>query len=359
MNKKGDNMMRKHTFLKITSILSLTLTLMLTGCNASQLSSNTETNTENLQGYEASVFDPELAEGKMAVYYMTSGLNITSWYNQTAGGDAMILVFPDGKTALLDCGHQGEGAHVISRLNALGIEKLDYFIISHPHTDHIGGYSAILRHMEVGHVYVPPVEVMERADNVGLRFMEDIKELDIPYTHLASGDSVEVAKDVVMKVYNPEIGFDADKKINLNESSLLLKFVYNESSFLMNGDISNNTVKENGYDTEIQLVKKWGDELKADVSKIGHHGNSDSMSTAEWRDAVDAKIYVTISTFPRDLAEHLKNVNAGALSLNTALDGDFVIITEGDGTYDIQVSKDRTVDGYELLETKDGFMHVE
>lgn len=349
--------MRKVNFPKIASILSLTLTLALTGCGASQANSDSAEGT--LKAYEATVFDRELAEGKMAVYYMTSGLNISSWYNQTSGGDAMILIMPDGKTALLDCGHQGEGSHVVNRLKQLGINKLDYFIISHPHTDHIGGYSIVLRHMEVGHVYMPPVAVMERADNVGLRFIEDIEEKNIPYTHLASGDTVEIAKDVTMKVYNPEIGFDANKKINLNESSLLLKFVYKDSSFLMNGDISNNTIKENGYDTELQLVKKWGDELRADVSKIGHHGNADAMSTSEWRNAVDAKIYVTISTFPRDLAEHMKNVNAGAMSLNTALDGDLVIITDGDGTYDVQVSHDRTIDGYEILDTKDGFIHVE
>ncbi|MBQ8802082.1 MAG: MBL fold metallo-hydrolase [Tyzzerella sp.] len=349
--------MRKIKFLRIVSILSLALTLVLTGCNASQ--ANSEQDGPELKDYEASVFDRELTEGKMAVYYMSSGLNISTWYNSTSGGDLMLLIMPDGTTALLDCGHQGEGAHVVNRLKALGIDKLDYFIVSHPHTDHIGGYSIVMRHMDVGHVYMPPVEVMERADNVGLRFIADIEEMGIPYTHLASGDTFEIAKDVTVKVYNPEIGFDADKKINLNESSLLMKFVYKESSFLMNGDISNNTIKENGYDTEIQLVNKWGDELQADVSKIGHHGNADAMSTSEWRAAVDAKIYVTMSTFPRDLAEHMKNVNAGAVSLNTALDGDLVIYTDGDGTYDIQVSKDRTIDGYELLETKDGFMHVE
>lgn len=349
--------MKKIKFPRIISSLLIVLTLTLTGCNASQSNSNQD--ASGLQAYESSVFDRDIVEGKMAVYYLSSGLNISTWYNQTSGGDSMILIMPDGTTALLDCGHQGEGAHVVNRLKQLGIDKLDYFIVSHPHTDHIGGYSIVMRHMEVGHVYMPPVEVMERADNVGLRFIEDIEAMGISYTHLAAGDTFEIAKDVTVKVYNPEIGFDEKAKINLNESSLLMKFVYKDSSFLMNGDISNNTVKENGYDTEIQLVKKWGDELQADVSKIGHHGNADAMSTSEWRNVVNAKIYVTMSTFPRDLAEHMKNVNAGAESLNTALDGDMVIYTEGDGTYDVQVSKDRTVMEYDVLNTKDGHMRVE
>lgn len=352
--------MKNNKYLVLVCCLLVAILVTLTGCNKNPAGQgDSGGNNVEVANYEEKVFDRSAVEGKMAVYYMTSGLAISNWFNQTAGGDMMIIIFPDGKTALIDCGHQGEGAHVVNRLEQLGIEKLDYFIVSHPHTDHIGGYSIVLRHVEVGHVYMPPIEVMERADYVGQNFIRDIEELGIPYTHLVSGDQVDIAKDVVMKVYNPEPGFGADTSINLNESSLLLKFVYKDSSFLMNGDISNNTTKDNGYPTEIKLVEKWGDELQADVSKIGHHGNADAMSTMEWRDAVKAKIYVTISTFPRDYGEHAKNLATGAQSLNTALDGDLVIYTSGDGTYDIQVSLDRASLEYELLETVDGFMHIE
>ena len=346
---------------KLFVLLCIVITIMvasMTGCGKTQTGQVDSSEGETVN-YEQTVFDRTVTEGKLAVYYMSSGLAVSSWYNQTAGGDMMIMIMPDGKTALIDCGHQGEGAHVLNRLEQLGIEKFDYCIVSHPHTDHLGGYSIILRHMEIGHVYMPPVEVMNRADYVAQDFVKDIEALNIPYTHLASGDVVDIAKDVTMKVYNPEVGFDADATINLNESSLLLKFVYKESSFLMNGDIANNTTHDNGYPTEEKLVEKWGDELQADVSKVGHHGNADSMSSMIWRETVKAKIYVTISTFPRDYGEHEKNLKAGGLSLNTALDGDLVIYTTGDGTYDVQVSRDRTAVEYELLDTKDGFMHVE
>lgn len=351
-------MMKKIKFLRATFCLMLITMLFLTGCGAGQESTTQEDG--QLQGYESAVFDRELVDGKMAVYYLSSGLSISTWYNQTAGGDAMIIIMPDGTTALLDCGHQGEGAHVLNRLEQLGIDKLDYFIISHPHTDHMGGYSIVMRHVDIGHVYIPPVEVMERSDNVGLRFIDDIKEKGIPYTHLAAGDVVELSKDVTMKVYNPEPGFGSNTKINLNESSLLTKFIYKDSSYLMNGDIANNATSEKfNFATEDYLVDKYGEELQAGVSKIGHHGNADSMSSMRWRQTIGAKIYTTLSTFPRDLGEHNKNIEAGGVSLNTALDGDFVIYTSGDGTYDVQVSKDRTVMEYELLDTKDGYMHVE
>ncbi len=353
--------MNKIKFLKKLGCFILVMMLVLTGCNAGQKTMNEDEYIGNVPktAYEDTVFNRELVEGKMAVYYLSSGLSMATWYNQVAGGDAMIIIMPDGKTALLDCGHQAEGAYVLNRLNQLGIDKLDYFIVSHPHTDHIGGYAIIMRHMDVGHVYMPPIDVMERADNIGLAFISDIEKMNIPYTHLGAGDVVELSKDVTMKVYNPEPGFASDTSINLNESSLLTKFVYKDSSYLMNGDIANNAENPKfNHATEDYLVAKYGKELQADVSKIGHHGNADSMSSMEWRETVGAKIYVTLSTFPRDLGEHMKNIEAGGQSLNTALDGDFVIYTDGDGTYEVQVSKDRTVMEYEVLDTKDGYMQV-
>lgn len=352
--------MKINSYFKRVCCAMLAMMFSLTGCNTSQEASDTEvTSSRAKMAYEDSVFDREKVEGKFAVYYLTSGLSISSWKNQVAGGDAIIMIFPDGTTALLDCGHQGEAAHVLNRLEELGIDKLDYFIMSHPHTDHVGGYRLILRYMEIGHVYIPPVELMPRGDHVSLDIMDTLEERNLPYTSLQAGDEFEIAKDVKVKVYNPTPEFAANTSYNVNESSLLMKFTYKDSSYLMNGDICNNTVKSNGYPTEEMLVEKWGDELQADVSKVGHHGNADAMSTDTWRNAVNAKIYCTLSTFPRSLTEHMAWAGTGALSLNTALDGDFVIYTSGDGTYDVQVSQDRIVDGYEILDTEDGYVHVE
>ena len=344
----------------LCGVLSLIMIFLMVGCgNAAQPEETEPISAMPIYEYEDAVFNREMVEGKFAVYYLTSGLAISSWRNQVAGGDAMIMIFPDGKTALLDCGHQGEAAHVVNRLNQLGISKLDYFIISHPHTDHAGGYRTILRNMEIGHVYIPPMEMMDRADLVAMDFVETLEERNIPYSELVEGDEFDIAKDVHVKVYNPTREFADITTYNLNEASLLMKFTYKDSSYLFNGDIANNTIKSNGYPTEEELVKRWGDELQADVVKTGHHGNGDAMSTDVWRDAVDAKMYVTLSTFPRSLSEHILWRDASQYSLNTALDGDLVIFTSGDGKYEVQVSKDRISDGYELLDTTDGYMIVE
>lgn len=359
--------MNQKKYLKIVGLFLLVMVFTLSGCSAGQGTSeqsNENQDSEVLVGtvngltqYQDTVYDRELVEGKLAFYYMSSGNDLPTWLNNTQGGDSILVITPDGTTALIDCGHQAEGAAIVTKLQALGIEKLDYLIISHGHTDHAGGFSILARHIQIGQVLMPPVEAMDRSDYVGIDLMNQIEELKIPYKYLAEGETFTLGEDVQVKNFNPPAGFASDKSINLNESSLVLKFTYGDSSFLTNGDIGNN--EDYGQKTEEVLVAKWGEELKADVSKLGHHGSDKAKSSDIWRETVNAKIYVATTPYVRDELEHFNHVKTGALTLTTALDGDILIYTSGDGTYDVQVSSDRTTNYYGTIDTENGHTVVE
>ena len=361
--------MNKNKYLKISCLFLLTMVLFLTGCSVGQgtskdSSGESEETFEKLVGtvnglteYQDTVYNRELVEGKLAFYYMSSGNDLPTWLNNTQGGDSILVITPDGTTALVDCGHQAEGASIVTKLQALGIEKLDYLIISHAHTDHAGGFSIIARHIEIGQVLLPPEEVINRSDYVGIDMMYQIEEMKIPYKYLAEGEEFTLGKEVQVKNFNPPAGFGTDTSINLNESSLVLKFTYGESSFLLNGDIGNN--EDYGQKTEEVLVEKWGDELQADVSKLGHHGSDKAQSSDIWRETVNAKIYVATTPYVRDELEHFNYVKTGAAVLTTALDGDILIYTSGDGKYDVQTSAERTTNYYGTIATENGHMLVE
>src|SRR6266478_7279188 len=67
-------------------------------------------------------------------------------------GDSILIVSPTGKSVLIDAGDAGKGKVVLDALKRYKIDKLDYFIATHPHPDHIGGADEVMNAIKVANV---------------------------------------------------------------------------------------------------------------------------------------------------------------------------------------------------------------
>src|SRR6266480_3502654 len=67
-------------------------------------------------------------------------------------GDSILIIAPGGKSVLIDAGDAGKGKVVLEVLKRYKVERLDYFIATHPHPDHIGGADEVLSAIKVGTV---------------------------------------------------------------------------------------------------------------------------------------------------------------------------------------------------------------
>ncbi|MDT5293313.1 MAG: competence protein ComEC, partial [Acidobacteriota bacterium] len=65
-------------------------------------------------------------------------------------GDAVLVVAPSGKTALVDAGPSGAGKKVLEALKRLNVDHLDYFVATHAHADHVGAADEVLKVLNVG-----------------------------------------------------------------------------------------------------------------------------------------------------------------------------------------------------------------
>src|SRR5207245_8049194 len=65
-------------------------------------------------------------------------------------GDSILIISPAGKAVLIDAGDAGKGKAVLEALKRYKVERLDYFIATHPHPDHIGGADEVLNAVKVG-----------------------------------------------------------------------------------------------------------------------------------------------------------------------------------------------------------------
>ena len=187
------------------------------------------------------------------------------------------LIKTDKGNMLIDAGENGYETTVLNYLEEHGVAELEYFVATHPHSDHIGGAAEVVSGLTVKNVIIPKLS----ASNTPSTKTYEKMFLAIQ----DSGARVISAKpgakysfgDVEFTVLSP---FKQDE--NLNNMSVTLKLTYGSHSFMFTGDAEKEVEKQlldSGYD------------LRADVYKLAHHGSTTSNSV-KFFDAVNPEIAV-------------------------------------------------------------------
>jgi competence protein ComEC len=197
-------------------------------------------------------------------------------------GDALLVEAPEGMRMLIDGGgfHTGDfdvGRSVLTPiLLSKKILTLDYVINTHPHGDHLGGIPSIIRDFTVNN-FSTGSYFISREKFVDL--MKLLRKKNIPLATWKRGDKFILKNGMEIMVLNPgpETGTD-----DLNDASLVLRIGYGKFSILFAGDI--------GSGVEEKLILT-GNNLRADVLKIPHHGSRHS-SSHEFLATVQPKVAV-------------------------------------------------------------------
>lgn len=284
--------------------------------------------------YSESVFDLSVTKGSLACYYFRSNYTRPRPVGNSYSGDSALLVAPDGTTMLIDFNMSPVTSHVVDYLQRLGINELDYVMTSHTDEDHCGGYKTLLSYIKVGHVFISDDPYYKSTEYKAGRFLAKAVEQGASYTILKGGMEVDFG-GATMKVYWPTPDYEwpaSPTSAQRNDASLVVKFIYGDSSFLFAGDINSAQ--------EIKLTEMYGEELKADVVKMDHHGLKSSNSQ-KWYETVQPKLACGMAAVVHS-SEVLERFMYMEIPFTlSVLDGATVVWTDGDGVYDVQVEKER------------------
>jgi competence protein ComEC len=247
-------------------------------------------------------------------------------------GEAILLVFPDKRAWLIDGGssnstnlNQVLGQQIVAYLEGAGL-TLETFVPSHPHVDHTGALTTILKS---GSAALAPSLTIYRSDdgtwNLDKTWLNDLRAA------IAAFGSVEV---VPLKDAHREVVISEDVHAHLFAgsadgayTSIFLQLRFHRAKLLFTGDA------HCAY--EKKLLQRFGaEDFRADVLKVTHHGSSSGTA----RTTVEAvKPAIAIASTGSDSGHRLEADTLLRLGgqpgpraiYETILDGDIVLRTDG------------------------------
>ena len=199
-------------------------------------------------------------DGKLSVFAIDVGQ-----------GDAILVKFPEGTTALIDAGNvtpsfdNGERV-ILPLLEYLGIDKIDYGFVSHIDSDHYAGFISLVNAVVIKKIFKPEIDSTLVKD---VKFEKYLRKESVPIEYYKRGIlKIDGARIYVLN--NESIS--KNQEFSTNNKSGVLKIVYGRTSFLFTGDIERKVEKI--------YASNYKTFLDADVLKAAHHGSNTSSSSA-------------------------------------------------------------------------------
>ena len=224
-----------------------------------------------------------IRDDRVYIHWIGTG-NLNETGTASDVGDCTMVVFPDGNGVLIDSGNARNYASLRKRIAEAGFFHIPNIIISHFHSDHIGGLIQMVKSEYVdisgATVYLPNYDATLWAYNNSV--MDDATKAlyDEAMTMFSNNNCVLVYPDTdfkpyeiggaVLAFYNTNLAQYENVSTNYNDWSLCNYIFYGNVNVDFTGDIG-----------PIAQGKLAGNLYKANIYKADHHGwlNQSSIPT--------------------------------------------------------------------------------
>ncbi|MFA5413658.1 MAG: ComEC/Rec2 family competence protein [Patescibacteria group bacterium] len=237
-------------------------------------------------------------------------------------GDAILIKTPDHQRILIDGGPSNAVLNKLGENFPFFDKEIDLVILTHPHADHLDGLIEVLKRYEVKKILSTGV-IHTTPDY--LAWLEEIKNQNVPMEIARAGETLDFGGGIKMEIFYPTEDLAGKQVENLNDTSIVAKLIFGQTSFLFTGDAE--------MEMEEKLIN-GGADLKADVLKVAHHGSKNATSQ-NFLEKVQPKFAVISvgadNQFGHPNAMTVKRLeNIGAEIFRTDEDGDVKIISDGE-----------------------------
>ena len=219
---------------------------------------------------------------------------------------------------IIDAADKEPNNIVIEYLKKQDVSKIDLAVVSHAHRDHIGQMAEVIKSFNVEKFIMSKIpESLIPTGRTYEKMLCALKEKEVNSKIAKAGEIFEI-EDLKIEVLGP-----VKNGKNLNDTSLVLKMIYKNVSFLFTGDAEK---------AEESDIIDAGYNLKADVLKVGHHGSRTSSSENFLKKVSPKFAVISVgpdkSNLPKE--EILKRIEKYCKNIHrTDLNGNIIISTNG------------------------------
>lgn len=222
--------------------------------------------------------------------------DLVAYFIDVEGGQATLIVTPEGESVLIDAGWPGNGSRDADRIAAAAklakVKQIDYFILTHYHVDHAGGVPQLMQKLPVA-TFIDHGPNREQGNKQQQEMVNDYERVASGGQHLIAkaGNFIPLKGSVALTVVtadgqviqkplpgggnlNTFCAATPDKAPDPSENarSLGTYWQYGRFRMLDLGDLTWNKEKE--------LVCPIDKLNKVDVFVVSHHGINLSNSPA-------------------------------------------------------------------------------
>lgn len=325
--------------------------------------------------FDVKPLDVDLFNGQFKSWYISpddfvaSDGNLQIRYLDVGQGDCILIQLPDGKNMLIDAGKNNSETEnkIINKLTQLGVDTIDYGMLTHADSDHSGGMDAVIKSdITFKNMYMPliksklgndPVEDLYAQAKATGGYLEQIAQdepvnFEIPTitTNVYSavmqalldeqgcnilfsfeglqikGDNNQYVIDFYLPGYE-QYSQDLNTAFEKNNVSPIIILKFNGKKFMFTGDCDD---AESFFLADV-LEKNIPADI--DVLKVAHHGGQDSTS-ADFLSVVKPE-YSVISVGENTYDHPRKAVidrlnNVGSKIFTTQDKGDIILTMQGE-----------------------------
>ena len=295
-------------------------------------------------------------------------------------GDSILIVSPAGKNVLIDAGDTTKAKNVVDALKRHNIQQLDYFIVTHPHPDHMGGAAEVFKAVKVLNVIdnnqppsVPPNLLPPKPataakgitakpqpptnkkqatrPNYITRYYDDYKDglakSGATYVTAQPGTTYDLGGGARLTILAPTEPLFTKENMRTggnesNANSIVARLDYGSFSMLLAGDAEEQT--------EHRLLSKEAN-VEAQVLKVSHHGSKYATSADFLKRVKPRFAIVSCGEWNRyghpaqAVLDRLRESNPELKLYRTDLHGEISITTRGrEGDLNVKTTKEPSTD---------------